>query len=116
MATPRQLRPRAPITATPIAISDLTSFDLLGLEGPAFRRFLSAHAVPHVVSGRRVIARSTAITQKLDELAKTEADRDHVAIDESGPSVASELRRETRRETQPETVNGVLAMLGRRSA
>lgn len=98
--TPRKPHKRPSYSARPIAISDETSRDAIGLDGPAFRRFLVAYEIPHVKVGRRVVALATAITEALDRLAN------------DVPAVESGFRAND----QPEDVDAVLAVIGRRSA
>lgn len=93
----RKLRPRPPVTATPLVVSDLTSFDLIGLTGRQLRDLLAVHReVPRAIVGHRVLVRADEVLRLVDRLAR------------DGESVP------TTEEDQPADADAVLAKLGRR--
>lgn len=97
----RNLKPRPPVTAAPITVTDLTSFDLVGLDGRQLRHFVATHAIPHVRHGQRLIVRADVLLDVIDRLATAETS-----------SVATDLDEiET-----PTSAAGVLAILGRRAS
>jgi len=100
----RNLRPRPLVTAAPITVSDLTSFDLFGLDGRQLRHFVGKHALPHVTHGHRILVRADVLLNAMDRLSASSA-----ADPQS--SEGSEVDDDV-----PETVEGVLRLIGRRLA
>lgn len=87
----RRLRPRAPVTATPVAVSDLTCFDIVGLLPEQYRALLRRHPeVPRTVLGRRVLVRVDVLLALLDRLSsQTPADATTApAVDDDSPMTA----------------------------
>jgi hypothetical protein len=68
----RALRPRATdaLRVEPIAITDRTAPALTGLEGPVFRAFVLAHAIPHVLHGRRMVVDAEVFRAALADAAR----------------------------------------------
>ena len=89
----RRLRPRPPVTAAPISISDETSLDLVGLDARRFRELIGAHKLPHTRLGHRVVVRAEVLADLLRRL-------ESVAEVEDRPKLS--------------TVDDVLALVGRR--
>ena len=102
MTAPRRLRPRqtASLSVAPVTVTDLSSPAVLGLEGRTFRELLVKKKIPHTRLGQRIIARVDDVLAVLDRLARESAE-----VEE--PSEKPESDR------QPETVDAVLAMLGK---
>ena len=104
----RQLRPRPAVTALPVCVSDLTSFDIVGLTAEQFRGLLKANpATPRTVIGHRLIVKVTDLLALLDSLA-TAAQICAASQDDAVATIIDD---------QPSDEADVLARLGfRRSA
>lgn len=77
----RKLRPREPIAALPLAVSDRTAPVLLGFRSPrAFRDFVRRHRLPFAADGRTVLVLADVVREKLAELGAGEATRSHGAM------------------------------------
>lgn len=99
---PRKLRPRPAITAAPIAVSDLTSYDLAGLPKWQFRDLARRHpSAGWSRVGHRLIIRADRLLALLDQLGEP-AHGEALSVAETTD--------------EPATAADVLAMLGRRSA
>lgn len=94
-STKRKLKPRPPVTAMPLMVSDLTSFELVGLTDRQFRDFLVAHPeLPRTRIGHRVLVRADALLALLDRLAADsggEVDLEEIAQPESADEVLRRL-------------------------
>ncbi len=101
---PRALRPRATQTlvVAPATVTDLTAPAVIGLEARTFREFVGREHVPHARLGHRIVARVDDVLAALDRVARRAKD-DKPASDEPAPDG----------DEQPETVDGVLAALGK---
>ena len=100
--TKRNLKPKPAVTATPVTVTDLTSFDLVGLDGRQLRHFVTKNAIAHVAHGQRIIVRVDVLLEAIDRLASTGA----------APKVAADL---DDLET-PTSAAGVLSLIGRRAS
>jgi hypothetical protein len=96
----RNLRPRPVVSASPLMVSDQTSFDIVGLTGRHLRDFLAAHQdVPRTVLGQRVLVRAEVLVAALDRLGTGNASAGNAAADDDSISVESVLATVNRRRT-----------------
>ncbi len=102
MATKRNLAPRPVVTSPPLMVSDLTSFNLIGLTGRQLREFLAKHPeVRRTVIGQRVVIRADVLLEALDRFSRGG----------SAPAISDT----DRQDEEGFSVEVVLATVGRRS-
>lgn len=90
----RNLRAKPPVTASPLMVSDQTSFDLCGLSSRQFREFLYAHpGIPRTRVGQRVLVRADVLVAALDKLATGEVTAAEDPDDVSVESILASLNR-----------------------
>jgi len=107
--TKRHLKPRPAVSSTPLAVSDQTSFDLVGLTGGQLRELARREpGAGWTRIGQRLVIRADKLLALLDRLASPTSVGD-LAID-CGAVQATALADE------PSTVADVLAILGRRAS
>ena len=106
----RKLRARPQVTAIPIAVSDQTSFDLVGLTSGQLRELARREpGAGWTRIGQRLVIRADKLLALLDRLASPTSVGDLKTID-CGAVQAIALADE------PSTVADVLAILGRRAS
>lgn len=88
----RPIRPRPPVTAAPLVVSDATAYDLVGLTARQYRDLLGRHPdVPRAVVGRRLLVRADDLLALVDRLAATSAESACVAAPKRQPETADEV-------------------------
>ena len=100
---PRPLHPRQTdaLIVTPVTVTDRTCAAVLGLEPRVYRELVVRERIPHARLGRRIVARIEDVLVAVDRLAGADAVDAPEADDV---------------DDQPETVDAVLAALGRERA
>lgn len=97
----RALRPRhtAALVVSPIVVSDLSAAAVVGLEPRQFRELVRAKAIPHTLSGQRMLVRAEDLLAALDvapaaaePLSEAPAVDDH-DLDDDEPKDADEVLR-----------------------
>lgn len=103
--SPRRLRQRATasICVAPLFVSDLTAPIAVGLEPRQFRDLVRDLEIPHIVYGQRLLVEAEDLRAALAVRASSKAIADY---DARSP--------EAREYDEPQSVDAVLARLGRR--
>lgn len=104
----RKLRARDPITTAPSHVTQLTSMPILGIDSRRYLDFLRENEIPHACVGKLRVADVQVLRDRLRQLASST----RVDADEDDDSAATEAEVD---DGQPETVDAVLAKIGRRS-
>lgn len=104
----RELRPREPIATVPSHVSQLNCTPILGIDPRRYLEFLREARIPHARVGKLRIAELHVLRDRLQKLA-TSTRVDVAAVDDEQEYALVEVDEE-----QPESVDAVLAKLGRR--
>jgi hypothetical protein len=100
--TERKTRPRPPIVTAPLSITQLNCLPLTGIDPRRFLEFTATHRVPRTRIGKLVCVDAEDFRRAIHQHGVVDAHDDRPAF--------------VREERQPETVDEVLALIGRRRA
>ena len=107
MSSKRAVRPRAPVVVAPLAVSQLNCEAVAGINARRFLDWLAAHpAIPRARVGKLVLVEASVLLAHLAELATGGDERDDGDRDDERDDKPANVT--------PDTVDGVLAALGRR--
>ncbi len=104
----RTLRSREPITTAPSHVSQLNCMPILGIDARRYLEFIREYEVPHACVGKLRVAELHVLRDRLRQLATSTTLDVADDLDVQGIEPCNE-------DDQPETVDAVLAKLGRRS-